>query len=143
MHNDTAFVDYFSAELSKFRGKFNLVKVAHDPPLCIHARVASWEGQKAADQPNAASLFKMDDLFGDLPPPSKMKIGFSPISWFLGYILFNVVIFCVFQRVKVTIRLQQEVCMMIFQLRKVEKIKENLRMVIAMNYQTKDLPRVR
>ena len=85
----------------------------------------------------------MDDLFGDLPPPSKMKIGFSPISGFLEYILFNTLIFCVFQRVKVTSRAQQEICMMIFQPRKVEKIKENSRMMIAMNYQIKDLPRVR
>lgn len=51
---------------------------------------------KAADQTNAASLFKMDDLFGDLPPPSKMKIGSSPISGFLEYILFNTVIFLYF-----------------------------------------------
>lgn len=95
--------------------------------------------------------FKMDDLFGDLPPPCKllqMKIEHSfEVSRHCKMDLIKpCCLFCLFQPVEVTFRVQLEVCMMIFQLQKAKKskkIKENSRMVVTMNCRANDLPRVR
>ena len=76
--------------LSKTQGKFELVRkinnksIAHDPPFCFEygeMHPGNLSFQSPLTKPSAASQkIKMDDLFGDLPPPcnTENRIYFLP-----------------------------------------------------------------